>query len=338
MRPARRSARRRPAPAEVERQRHAAIRLARQHGRREILARARSVSVSPGRRRRALRARACHVPSGRGRSSVMPMRAAPRRAASWAGIDPRVVGHQDVAGAQQVRKVAHMRSARPSGAHVQQPGGVARAGGMLRDAIGREVEVELGEAHRSGGRRRHPAQQADERDRDQHRPGLADDLARRGIRDCRRRGRGTSTEVDDEPEPRTKAPRRAPAPGAATACRRRSPPARSAGTPHPRRAPAMAGATSTESAVPARMAARPPGEAEATLHHVAQHQRRADGQHAGGRDGGPAPPAPGTDRPARTRCRHGRSSSWRAGPSRGTGRRRCRPSAAQSSAVHQRRA
>ena len=87
--------------------------------------------------------------------------------------------------------------------------------------------------------------------------------------------------------------------------------------------------------MPASDRGQAPGEAEAALHHVAQHQRRADRRARRRARAGRARPARGTARAARRPCRHAGSSSWRAGSTPGSRRGR-QADAQRDAAVHQR--
>ncbi len=105
-------------------------------------------SRSPGRRRRALRARACQVPSGCGWSSVIPTRAEPRRAVSWAGMTRVSLTTSRSPGSEEGREVADVPVLECL-ADDEQPRRVARARRVLRDAVGRKMEIEVAGQHRS---------------------------------------------------------------------------------------------------------------------------------------------------------------------------------------------
>ena len=85
--------------------------------------------------------------------ALVQRRADPRfaaRAFQLGGNDAGVVEDQDIARAQQARQVAHRQVGKvPCPRHLQQPCGIARAGGAQRDIFRREVEVEQVYAHRS---------------------------------------------------------------------------------------------------------------------------------------------------------------------------------------------
>ena len=63
---------------------------------------------------------------------------------------PRVVDHQHIARPQQRRQFTHHAIRKTIARDVQQPRRVARAGGMLGDAVRRQVEVEIGQSHHAG--------------------------------------------------------------------------------------------------------------------------------------------------------------------------------------------
>ena len=76
-----------------------------------------------------------------------PRRTAPRR--ELRRDHARVVDHQHIARMQQPGQLAHQAIRQTVMRHMQETCGIARAGGVLRDPVARQVEVEIGQPHQA---------------------------------------------------------------------------------------------------------------------------------------------------------------------------------------------
>ena len=78
------------------------------------------------------------------------MLASPALPLELRGNDLGVVEDQHVARPEQLRQIEHLMVGNLAAAHDEQPRAVPRPRRPQRDAIGRKVEIEIGDAHCAG--------------------------------------------------------------------------------------------------------------------------------------------------------------------------------------------